>query len=136
MNGSKETSEPLHRHLEVYHLLPKHTDKYFRYEGSLTTPNCGEAVIWTVFTESLHVHIDQVHKMKSLIPTESGKSLTHNYRTLQPLNSRVLAYISPDNIRMLGDDNSSGNSNNVKYNSFGIVFMTIICIFNMLLKSF
>lgn len=41
-------------------LLPKIKSSYFRYEGSLTTPGCGEAVVWTVFENSISISIDQV----------------------------------------------------------------------------
>lgn len=41
-------------------LLPKNKNSFFRYEGSLTTPGCGEAVIWTVFENSIPISIDQV----------------------------------------------------------------------------
>jgi carbonic anhydrase len=41
-------------------LLPKNKASYFRYEGSLTTPGCGEAVVWSVFENSIPISIDQV----------------------------------------------------------------------------
>lgn len=41
-------------------ILPKNKASYFRYDGSLTTPGCGEAVVWSVFEESIPISIDQV----------------------------------------------------------------------------
>lgn len=37
--------------------LTGHVDlaKFYRYMGSLTTPNCNEAVVWTVFHEPIKV---------------------------------------------------------------------------------
>lgn len=43
-------------------LLPEDQSSFFRYEGSLTTPTCDEAVIWTVLTESLPFEMSQVNK--------------------------------------------------------------------------
>lgn len=33
---------------------------YYRYNGSLTTPSCNEAVVWTVFKDSIKVDRDLV----------------------------------------------------------------------------
>lgn len=75
-------------------LLPRNTSSYFRYEGSLTTPSCGEAVIWTVYTQSLPISFDQLERLKN-IRKEDGTELTNNFRSVQPLNSRSLVYVAP-----------------------------------------
>lgn len=72
--------------------LPKNKETYFRYEGSLTTPGCGEAVVWTVFNQSLPLSIEQLERFKS-VHDDSGHELKHNYRHIQPLNSRSLIYV-------------------------------------------
>ncbi|XP_055586522.1 carbonic anhydrase [Uranotaenia lowii] len=77
--------------LSPHNLLPRNRTSFFRYEGSLTTPTCAESVIWTVFTESLPVSLDQVELFKS-IHDASGHELVNNYRSLQPLNARALVY--------------------------------------------
>lgn len=35
---------------------------YYRYNGSLTTPVCNEAVVWTVFKESIKIDQNLVSK--------------------------------------------------------------------------
>jgi len=41
--------------------------KYYRYQGSLTTPNCNEAVIWTVFKDPIKVSQDLVGQGNSIV---------------------------------------------------------------------
>nr|AAL72625.1 carbonic anhydrase [Aedes aegypti] len=84
-------SAPLKGKLSPHNPLPKNRTSYFRYEGSLTTPTCAESVIWTVFTESLPVSLDQVELFKT-IHDPSGHELVINFRSLQPLNARALVY--------------------------------------------
>lgn len=72
-------------------LLPRNRDSYFRYEGSLTTPSCLEAVVWTVFTQSMPLSYSQLEALK-LVKSSDGTELIHNYRQVQPLNRRSLIY--------------------------------------------
>lgn len=45
-------------------LLPKDHSSYYRYHGSLTTPNCQESVIWTVLSNKLTISVSQVNISK------------------------------------------------------------------------
>lgn len=45
--------------------------KYYRYLGSLTTPNCDEGVIWTIFEDPIKVSqdlvsLDSIHEYLAL----------------------------------------------------------------------
>lgn len=74
--------------IKLRDFLPEDTTGFFRYEGSLTTPNCGEVVIWTVFSEPGHVTKD-FWKLFRSVRSEDGP-LKENYRSLQAQNNRVI----------------------------------------------
>ncbi|XP_048873390.1 carbonic anhydrase 4a [Brienomyrus brachyistius] len=61
--------------------------KYFRYQGSLTTPNCAESVVWTVFESTIPISMSQLSEFSKL-KFQDGNPLAYNYRSVQPLNSR------------------------------------------------
>ena len=44
----------------MQNLLPSNVKDFFHYEGSYTTPNCKEAVVWTVFKEPITITSQQV----------------------------------------------------------------------------
>ncbi|CAG5907289.1 unnamed protein product [Menidia menidia] len=60
--------------------------KFYRYNGSLTTPDCNEAVVWTVFQEPILIGKDLI----ALFPQKNNHA--NVYRPTQKLNGRkVLA---------------------------------------------
>uniref|UniRef100_A0A182MTP2 Carbonic anhydrase n=1 Tax=Anopheles culicifacies TaxID=139723 RepID=A0A182MTP2_9DIPT len=77
--------------LAPHYLMPANRSTYYRYEGSLTTPACAESVIWTVFTDSVGVSLEQIEQFKA-IHDQNGRELLNNFRSLQPLNARALVY--------------------------------------------
>ncbi|XP_056325565.1 carbonic anhydrase 4-like [Danio aesculapii] len=67
--------------------------KYYRYQGSLTTPSCNEAVIWSVFKEPIKVSNNLINRFSTTVfaKTTSAPLLnTNNFRGVQPLNGRVV----------------------------------------------
>lgn len=67
--------------------LPDNLDKFYSFDGSLTTPPCSPVTLWVVF--------DTVKKISKLkmghfghILDIHGAEVTHNYRDLQDLKGR------------------------------------------------
>uniref|UniRef100_A0A1E1WVQ2 Carbonic anhydrase n=1 Tax=Tityus obscurus TaxID=1221240 RepID=A0A1E1WVQ2_TITOB len=74
-------------------LLPKSDCEYFRYQGSLTTPNCNEAVIWTLFPCPVSITQHLLNKFRVVHQSFPGKEkqlLGYNFRPTQPLNGRII----------------------------------------------
>jgi len=65
-NGDDDDDDIIEQHVDsiakfpLEDLLPSDKEKYFRYNGSLTTPPCYQSVIWTVFQEPVSISENQV----------------------------------------------------------------------------
>nr|XP_056718994.1 carbonic anhydrase 4-like [Euleptes europaea] len=67
--------------------------RYYRYSGSLTTPNCDEVVIWSVFADPILVPTKVVAFFPfNIRSTDSsvGPHLENNFRPTQPIHDRMV----------------------------------------------
>uniref|UniRef100_A0A8C0HC81 Carbonic anhydrase n=1 Tax=Chelonoidis abingdonii TaxID=106734 RepID=A0A8C0HC81_CHEAB len=98
--GQKHPALGLHVHGQIpststfclNNLLPSMAklSKYYRYQGSLTTPDCAEVVVWTLFEEPIPI----IHFPANGTGTSLVK-MTNNFRLPQPLKNRKV-YASRD----------------------------------------
>ncbi|XP_052427547.1 carbonic anhydrase 4 isoform X2 [Carassius gibelio] len=67
--------------------------KYYRYLGSLTTPNCDEGVIWTIFKDPIKVSQDLIDLFTTTVyinKTSNSPLMTNTFRGVQPINGRIV----------------------------------------------
>lgn len=96
-------------------------DRYYRYDGSLTTPPCYESVIWTVLLDPIKISLRQLHAFRYLHDVEAH-IIKNTYRPVKPLGSRILfrSFISKDIVddsqqrKMSTENNGQYLKNNIK----------------------
>ncbi|KAF3702063.1 Carbonic anhydrase 12 [Channa argus] len=77
-------------------LLPKHNmSQYYRYYGSLTTPPCSQAVVWTLYEVPIYISWSQLAQFTSQIfSTEEDAAqvtpLQNNFRHIHPTFRRIV----------------------------------------------
>lgn len=100
--------------------LPRNVDRFYRYDGSLTTPTCNEVVTWTVFDEAISISEKQLNSFRALVD-DHGAMIVDNFRPPQPLNNRKV-YVSAD---------SSADSSSLKKVGLTVYFMTTMAVLMM-----
>ncbi|KAL8555117.1 hypothetical protein ACS0TY_003062 [Phlomoides rotata] len=66
--------------------------KYYRYNGSLTTPPCSENVTWTILKEVRTVSLKQITALRNAV----DDGITGNARPIQALNGRPVYMFKSD----------------------------------------
>ena len=68
--------------INALQLLPENSQRYYRYQGSLTTPPCSEIVTWLVLKQPISVSKAQLASFERIVG--------NNARPVQALNQRSL----------------------------------------------
>ncbi|XP_045171211.2 carbonic anhydrase-like [Mercenaria mercenaria] len=53
--------------IPLVQLMPAQLSRFYRYEGSLTTPPCYESVTWTLFNETIEIAEEQLQDFRTTI---------------------------------------------------------------------
>ncbi|BFZ01439.1 hypothetical protein BsWGS_04478 [Bradybaena similaris] len=64
--------------MSIRDFLPKDLSRYYRYNGSLTTPGCFESVIWTVMLEKQTISLAQLKQFKTLLQHKHYHKKSHD----------------------------------------------------------
>ncbi|XP_028829915.1 carbonic anhydrase 9 [Denticeps clupeoides] len=72
----------------VRHLLPNSLDRFYRYNGSLTTPPCFQTVNWTIFNDTIRVSRKQLASLEETLKVDKNHRLNKNFRAPQLLYGR------------------------------------------------
>lgn len=83
--------------LNLENLLPSNPTPFYRYMGSLTTPECAEGVTWSVLPEPIPVGSDQMKVFREKLfstkeeDAQDSCKLVNNFRPVQRLNGRQVS---------------------------------------------
>ncbi|XP_063077139.1 carbonic anhydrase 9-like [Engraulis encrasicolus] len=92
--------------------------KFYRYQGSLTTPGCNEAVVWTVFKEPIKVSKNLIDKFPIMT------RLNNNFRPVQDLHGRVVyTTVNKD-----GHSSSSSSSSSSRLTCHMSLLFLLLCV--------
>lgn len=98
---------------------PDEDKKFYKYEGSLTTPGCNEAVTFYIFEDKIEVSSDQLGEIRTAVKFPGGVNMADNFRPVQNLLNRKIYKSCDDNSGEVDDDGSSM----LTFNVFLVAFL-------------
>ncbi|UJR14067.1 hypothetical protein I4U23_001064 [Adineta vaga] len=122
----KNDQDYLNKHVYLLSLFDKaRMKRYFRYDGSLTMPNCYESIIWSVLAEPFPMTYEQLREFKSLHDGKR-KPLINTYRPPQPLGTRkIFRSFRFENEPETGDSKKTKEEESSYYNHGSFKFINI-----------
>lgn len=76
-------------------LMPNNIERYYTYQGSLTTPPCSVIAIWVLFVENIYISKRQLRDFAHIHNYEN-KVVKYNNRELQANNGRKVFINNPE----------------------------------------
>ncbi|XP_036379851.1 carbonic anhydrase IV c [Megalops cyprinoides] len=77
---------------------PHELHGYYRYAGSMTTPGCDQAVVWTIFQTTIPVSRRQLASVSRQLVFHSGKPMSEIFRPVQRLNGRTVYWSAASSV--------------------------------------
>jgi carbonic anhydrase len=82
------------KEISVLNLFPASWGRFYRYDGSLTTPSCNEVVVWTVFNDPIYISGERLALFRGLRESLADEAeevfIEENFRPTQPLGARTV----------------------------------------------
>ncbi|XP_070591396.1 carbonic anhydrase 4 [Erythrolamprus reginae] len=92
IGGKEQTTDIPALALESMIPYQKDLNSFYRYTGSLTTPECSEEVIWTLFETPIELGEEQIEEFWGQVHFDGAKTvpMVDNFRPVQPLGARIV----------------------------------------------
>ncbi len=83
----------MREYIDLTTFLPERGLHFYRYYGSLTTPDCNEVVEWTVIKNPIYVRPSLIQKFRNVKRT-AERRIGENYRPIQERGQRIVKYLA------------------------------------------
>lgn len=80
------------KRIDLSTFLPESGQHFYRYLGSLTTPDCKEVVEWTIIRDPIYVRPSLIQKFRQ-VSRSNHRRIGENYRPIQDRGDRIVKYL-------------------------------------------
>ena len=121
-------TKTLEKGIEIQDLLPDDKLRYYRYNGSLTTPSCNEIVVWTIFKQHIEISQQQLDEIRKVYYYRTGedeeRDISNNFRHTQQLYER---HVEEINTKVRFESHGS-NATSLKHQTTWYIMILILFI--------